>query len=83
MKIEGLPVDGVSTMMPVPAWMGSVKVSSMFVEAATLIAPKPGLYVDKLGGTVSATVKLYVAPLRPRNDMFDASLNTPCAMVTV
>ena len=83
MLVRTIPDDGVNTMLPVPAWMGSVKVSTMSVEAATFTAPSPGLYVEISGASVSATVNWYVLPSMPANGMSDASLNTPDAMVTV
>ena len=83
MLVRTIPDDGVNTMLPVPAWMGSVKVSTMFVDAATLTAPNPGLYVEISGATVSATVNWYVVLVMPANGMSEVSLNTPDAMVTM
>ena len=44
-----LPVAGVIMMLPVPACIFSLKVSTIFADAATELAPKPGLYVDMMG----------------------------------
>ena len=61
-----VPVLGVSTMLPVPACTGSLKVSTMLSSSLKPTSPCVGEYAEMVGAMMSAgVVKEYVDPVRP------------------